>query len=259
MRRPKVSIENRREVYDFYRQYDPHPLSSKLGHALMAAAYRPVVSYTDGAEDQIGKMLDEGKQFILVSNHRNAHDQCNVAAIAHRETQLRRLRGNTSIPAKAGLFGMPLLRRSVEIMGSMPVFRAKDIRADYRDVPFNDEESDALRDSGKLLIDASINKLSKGRHLYMFPEGTRGERDTELGTLRRGIGEIACGASDDADLAIIPIGLYYNGNNFRPNMHITNPIDGPFREPVALVNHLSVVMQDALTTAASFRSNPLTA
>jgi len=221
---------------------------ARLGHVLMGMAYRPHVTYDHdgGVKSQLEDMLRNGTQLLLASNHRNIHDQFNVAAFAQHEKSLRILRGNTNIPTKSELYSSSLLRYPIDTLGSLPVFRAQSIRKDYRDVAFTEEESEALDEAGRLLIETSIHKVNSGKHLFIFPEGTRGDSDTKLGKLRGGIGEIACGVSDDIDLVIVPIGLYYNGHNFRPHMHFAEPIQGPFGDPMAVVNHLGLAMQDAL-------------
>jgi 1-acyl-sn-glycerol-3-phosphate acyltransferase len=101
--------------------------------------------------------IEPGQQYIIVSNHRSYTDI--LFAHASVRLQFRWL-------AKTSLFRIPLFGSSMKVAGYIPVERTKYISASRS-------------------LEQVKEVLSKGRSVWIFPEGTRTPRD-ELGKFKRG-------------------------------------------------------------------------
>lgn len=272
--RPPVSIETIPEVYDFYRDNQINERFANLAHRTFGRVFQSQISlWHPDAEHQLQEDLDCGAQVVLAANHLNAYDQYVVAALP---TQLdcfgTALVGNTFIPAKINLFQKDPLRWAVEQLGGIPAFRGKD----FRNVP--EEEVAGLRtDATDRLIATSVNRMDRGQHMAIFPEGTRNaEEPDRVQTLRRGIGEIACATSASDKLLILPIGMRYGqvlpadsnlpraakkirselydlNNARRAYLHIGEPLRGPFGTPEEVCDALRPALQDSLDKAIEFQ------
>lgn len=226
MSRPKVTLENYEAVYDFYRDYEPKPNLARVGHAAMSLAFKPQFEIADGAQEAITDLLDNETRLMITVNHLLDTDQYAVASMAHLVPWMRPLIGNTNIPTKQSLSKNPFLRRAIDIMGSVPVYRGSDVYV-------NGNDSERVRGqrfmATQLYYDTMAYKIDTGKHMASFPEGTR--NDTHPRTLlpiKAGLGEIMMRTNPRIQLALLPIGLWYGEDgdcNVRhPSMYISAPI-----------------------------------
>jgi 1-acyl-sn-glycerol-3-phosphate acyltransferase len=258
MKRPEVKLENYQAVYDFYKHYRSPRLAYQIGHRAMAAVYRPDVHYAPGAQDVIANHLQTGTRLILASNHVNNQDQYIVAAMAQREKVLRPMRGRTFIPAKESLFQNPLLRLGVDFMGAIPTFRQKDVSG----TDSNDETANAKqalqRSAASRLLGVSVQRITSGDHIAIFPEGTRNTGDvTQVQPAKRGISVIV-GGLEDIPVALVPTGIFYGqGDDFdkrRPTVFVDIPLGRSFLQSPSLLTDIQTSLQSSLDQAISTRN-----
>lgn len=255
MIKPEVSLSNSSDVYNFYLLYRPNRISNRLGHAAMGLLYKPNVHYQDQAEQDITERLDDGVSLIIAANHTNDLDQFQIAAMAQHQPTLRRLRGETFILAKSILFNKGrLLRYGAESMGSVPAFRRKDI-AGLKDEA---EQQEHLVRATDEMIDMAAERVAAGEHMAIFPEGTRNKEAPKIVQKnRRGMGEIACRASERTSVSIVPVGIYYgsepNYSARRPQLVIGTPIDGGFTSTEAVSSQTGEAMQACVEEAVALK------
>lgn len=202
---PEVVLENSEAVYDFYLNHQQNRLKAKGAYAVLARRYQPRVTYADGARDQLRDLIRAGRRLIISINHLSEHDPYTVAAMAWR-SPLRPIIGRVRVLAKDELFIEPELRRKVEMMGAIPVFRGKDhgIRA--------------VNAAGQRMMDISAERMSRGDDLAIFPEGTCNETDPiTVQAVGSGVGHIAFRAMKlGVEPAAVFIGLSY-GSRLSPD------------------------------------------
>ncbi|MDV7240440.1 MULTISPECIES: lysophospholipid acyltransferase family protein [Rhodococcus] len=198
MDRPEVTLENYRAVYDYYRDHQQNRVLAKLAYAMLSMKYRPRVRYADGAEEQLTELVKSGAVLLVAANHVTHSDQYTLAATAWK-TPLRRVIGRTRVLAKDELFTDPDLRKKVDMMGGIPVFRSKNYGLR------------AVADAGRLMMDVAAERLCRGDNLAIFPEGTCNESDpTRLQHINSGIGHIAKRAVDRGVApTLLSIGISY--------------------------------------------------
>lgn len=218
--RPKVELENYDAVYDFYEYYQPNETLARIGHFAMNMAFRPHITFADGAETAIQDHLNNDTRFIIPANHLSDKDQYVVAAMARQAKILRPLIGNTDIPTKPSLSHNPLLRYAIDIMGSIPVIRAKDI---------SDEETKDLQREARIRYEqVQANRIANGFHLALFPEGTRNTTDPyNVQEIKHGVGNILQ-RLPFSNVALLPVGLWYGMGDQKdmrhPEVFIGNPV-----------------------------------
>ncbi|MEV0948058.1 lysophospholipid acyltransferase family protein [Rhodococcus sp. NPDC049939] len=198
MGRPEVSLENFGEVYEFYRDHQQNRLLAKLAYASLYVIYRPRIRYAEGAKAHLEALLKSGAVLIVAANHVTHSDQYTLAATAWN-SPLRRVIGRTRVLAKDDLFVDPGLRKKLDMMGSIPVFRSKN------------HGLRAVAAAGKLMMDISAERLRRGDSLAIFPEGTCNEEDpTQLQLINSGIGHIAKRAVDrGVSPVLLSVGISY--------------------------------------------------
>lgn len=225
MGRPEVRLDNYGSVYDYYSSYDGSPAVLRAVHKACAMAYHPNSMYEDGAEQRVGELLAEDTRLLIASNHINLMDQFPIAAEVQTNPKLRPIVGNTFIPGKAPYFRNPLTRRVMDIWGVIPTFRDQEVG--------DNQEAQAKSTSAFLGICAK--KVIEGKHMFIFPEGTRNKKDpTKPGRMYPGIGKIACAASDKVLVAILTIGVWHGKESVsswrRPELVFARPLEGPFED-----------------------------
>jgi 1-acyl-sn-glycerol-3-phosphate acyltransferase len=88
--------------------------------------------------------------------------------------------GRTRVLAKDELFLEPDLRRRIEMMGGIPVFRGKN------------HGLRAVNAAGQLMIDSCAARMARGDSIAIFPEGTCNDVDpTQVQAVGSGVGHIA--------------------------------------------------------------------
>lgn len=249
MSRPSVTLDNYREVYAYYQDHQQHLVAARLLHGTLSVAYHPQVSYADGAEEKIEGLLNVSRQLVLAANHTYWADPCVVATLPRTQTLLRPLLGTTFIPSKAPIFSNLILRRIVDGLGAVPVFRVEDLEVAGEDA-HEAEQSRLLRRAGSLLLETCTVKLDGGQHMAIFPEGTRNEGDPlKVQRLHGGVGRMVCGVSQVEQPAIVPVGVHYDERSrlrLEPSVYIGEPSSEPFAKPREVMNWMRSVLQDCV-------------
>lgn len=117
MSRPKVSLENYKELYDFYESHDQNPIFARhIAHPILGKVFRPNIS-SDGDGEALEAIKDElghNRRLIVSQVHLTDLDQFVTVSLAQRVKELRSLRGNTFIPTKSSISsGTSLVERLV--------------------------------------------------------------------------------------------------------------------------------------------------
>ncbi|GAB2648837.1 lysophospholipid acyltransferase family protein [Nocardia goodfellowii] len=198
MEPPEVILENSDAVYDFYLRHQQNRLKAMAAYALLGRRYRPRISYAPGARDQVRALVKSGRPMLIAINHLSHSDPYTVAAAAWRSA-LRPIIGRVRVLAKDELFVEPEQRRKVDMMGGIPVFRGKD------------HGLRAVNAAGQLMMDICAQRLARGEHLAIFPEGTCNEVDpTQVQAVGSGVGHIAFRAHKlGAQPVLVGLGLSY--------------------------------------------------
>jgi 1-acyl-sn-glycerol-3-phosphate acyltransferase len=206
---PEVLLDNQKAVYDYYLGHRQNRLKAKAAYAILARRYQPRVRFADGAAEQLRHLVRTGRRLIISINHLSENDPYTVAAMAWR-SPLRPIIGRVRVLAKDELFVEPELRRKVEMMGAIPVFRGKDhgIRA--------------VNAAGQRMMDVCAQRMSQGDDIAIFPEGTCNETDPlRVQAVGSGVGHIAFRAMK---LGVQPAALFI-GLSYGPTL-------GPDKEGV---------------------------
>lgn len=227
MKKPEVALENFEQVYDYYLDYQQPQWGARFGHWAMSKMFHPTVEYIGNAEDLIDESINaQDERTVIIMNHLTDQDQYVISSMITDEEVFRPMIGKTFIQAKEPLFHhpnrplRPLLRRGVDIMGAVPAFRKKDV---------NDDINPGLRrDATARLIDMSIEKLRRGGHMAMFPEGTRNKDCPEtVQEFKSGLSSIIGGVAMTHQVNIVPIGFTYqlSGQSLgrRPHIAVGEP------------------------------------
>lgn len=179
MRPPEVLLDNSDEVYDFYREHRQNRLQAMGAYALLGRRYRPRVGYAAGAREAIGALIRSRTPLLVAVNHLSRLDPYTLAAAAWR-SELRPIIGRTRVLAKDELFEQAKLRRRIDMMGGIPVFRGRD------------HGLRAVNAAGQRMMDICAERLAAGDSLAIFPEGTCNYVDpAQVQAVGTGIGHIA--------------------------------------------------------------------
>lgn len=223
MRKPEVTLNNYKSVYDYYKQYKQPRTGAYIGHKVMSWMFRPQVEYNKGAEDSVYDMISGSDTRVIIAlNHLSDNDQYVVASMAIKEPAFKPMVGNTFIQSKEPLFHhpnkllRPFLRRGVDVMGAIPAFRKKDI---------SEDQADLRRLATNELIQISIDKLRSGQNMAIFPEGSRNIANPDIvQELRPGIIAVASQVALTHQVSVVPVGFTYEGNKRQPSMWVGEPI-----------------------------------
>ncbi|NLU84141.1 lysophospholipid acyltransferase family protein [Rhodococcus sp. HNM0569] len=196
--RPEVTLDNQDAVYDFYAVHRQNVPLARAAYALLGRRFRPRVAYAPGAAAGIRAALQVHRPFVVAVNHLTENDPYVLAAAAWRSA-LRPIVGRTRVLAKDELFREPALRRRIDLMGGIPVFRGKN------------HGMRAVADAGRRMMDVGAERVAAGDSLAIFPEGTCNLGDPAVLTdINSGIGHIAMRAAKrGATPVLLSIGLSY--------------------------------------------------
>ena len=164
MRPPEVLLGNSDDVYDFYRAHQQNRLQAMGAYALLGRRYRPRISYADGARTALRALIRARTPLLIAVNHLSRLDPYTLAASAWR-SELRPVIGRTRVLAKDELFVEDKLRRRIDMMGGIPVFRG------------TDHGLRAVNAAGQRMMDICAERLADGDNLAVFPEGTCNDVD----------------------------------------------------------------------------------
>lgn len=220
MKRPKVSIDNRKEAYAYFAERRPRERNSRILHGFFGLLYRPRVEY-EGDPEEIRQHFDDGGQVFLYSDHKKLSDAFVLAALAKQQPALQPLMENTVITGKSPIFKwyMRLLRPFVDDFPTIPAFRGKEFKK-YADKhpELLKEEVDAIRAETKEgVVDANVQMANEGMNVAMFPQGSRSSDD-----VKSGMGAIACRLANPDNMKALCIGISYEGTGktLSPNVYI---------------------------------------
>lgn len=247
MKRPEVTLENYQNLYQYYQQTEQSSKWLQCVHSILARIYNPKVEWDEDSREAISKRLAAGSRFIIASNHLVIADQFPIAAALRQEESLRPIIGNTFVPAKAPYYQQwytKSLRPALDKLGAIPVFRSSEA-----------DKGRALQaEATRLFIATAAGKIIAGNHMFIFPEGTRNrENPTEIGRIHKGIGRIACTASAETPVSVLPMGLWYGDADSRqwlsPTLYIGEPFDGPFEYPTEVTEPLREKLSECVASA----------
>ncbi|NNH70907.1 1-acyl-sn-glycerol-3-phosphate acyltransferase [Nocardia uniformis] len=198
MERPKVVLENNDAVYEFYRKHQQPRLQAKGAYWLLSRRFQPRITYAPGARERLREFVSRGRPVLISINHLSQLDPYTVGAAAWRSA-LRPIIGRTRVLAKDELFLEDKLRRRIDMMGGVPVFRGKD------------HGLRAVNAAGQQMIDLCAERMAAGDSVALFPEGTCNLVDpAEVQSVGSGIGHIAFRAKKlGADPVLVSMGLSY--------------------------------------------------
>ncbi|MCL2532999.1 MAG: 1-acyl-sn-glycerol-3-phosphate acyltransferase [Nocardiaceae bacterium] len=242
---PEVTLDNYEDVYRFYLDHQQNRILAKAAYAALSARFRPRVRYADGARERLRGLLASGTPLIVVANHLSDRDQYTLAATAW-QTPLRRAIGRTRVLAKDELFAEPGMRRKVDMMGSIPVFRSKN------------HGLRAVADAGRRMMEISAERLARGDVLAIFPEGTCNEGDpTRLQQINSGVGHIAVKARKlGAAPALLSIGISYGPAADRgrsATVYVGDPVVDLPTTPMDITRLVTERLQHAVDEAVAGR------
>ncbi|NNH74442.1 1-acyl-sn-glycerol-3-phosphate acyltransferase [Nocardia uniformis] len=198
MERPEVVLENSDAVYEFYRDHQQNRWQARGAYALLARRYRARVAYAPAARERLRELVSQRRPLLISINHLSQLDPYTVAAAAWSSV-LRPVIGRTRVLAKDELFLEEKLRRRIDMMGGIPVFRGKD------------HGLRAVNAAGQQMIDVCAERLRRGDGVAVFPEGTCNNVDpTQVQSVGSGIGHIGFRAMKlGAQPVLVSLGLSY--------------------------------------------------
>jgi len=150
--------------------------------------------------------------------------------------------------ARHGLFRWPIVGRLMRALGTVPIYRASDLKG-------GDDET--RRNANRESLDALAQAVCDGRFAALFPEGVSHD-DPFLQELKTGAARLyyrakhLC-AHDGGAPVIIPVGLHYDDKtSFRSDALVE------FHAPLELSAELSAPIPESDTEALRLRSSELT-
>ncbi|WP_045821218.1 lysophospholipid acyltransferase family protein [Williamsia herbipolensis] len=192
-----VTLENADAVYRYYAEHQQPRWKSRFAYFYLARTYRPRVGFDGDARGMIAALIRSGVPMVICANHLTDRDQFILAATAWRSTLRPRI-GHTRVLAKDELFVDPGQRAKIDMMGGIPVFRAK-----------NHDTRTAVA-AGRQMIDICVERAAAtGDSIAIFPEGTRNENPAVLLPIASGVGHIGSGIARRTPVALVSIGIAY--------------------------------------------------
>ncbi len=156
----------------------------------MGLFYRGLYYFVKGIYYFVYNIKTEGKEnipegnFIIAANHRSFADPPVLAVTAGC--------AKFSFVAKKSLFRFPPFAWLIRALGAFPI-----------------EKGDVS------IVDKSVGKITEGRNLVIFPEGTR-HKDGKVGKAKTGVVLIAARSG----VPVVPVGIVY-GKKLRFRSRIT--------------------------------------
>lgn len=237
----KVTVENADKVYDFYTDHQQPRLKATFAYFALAAKFRPRVSFDGSARSELKQMVAQDVRLIICINHLSSKDQYIAAATVAR-SPIRRLIGRIRVLAKNDLFDDPKQKANLDMMGCIPVFRARD----------NHPETAAA--ASRRMISVCVERGVRGDSIAVFPEGTRNDIDpSTLLPLASGVGQIAVGIAAQARVAVVPMAIAYrDGTRVGADVVLGRPREVSAGETVAdVTGALRGHLQDAVDLACA--------
>lgn len=243
--RPKVTFDNHKAVYDFYKDHRPRPSTRAFLYGVVGKILAPQPKYIGKAQEQISDLEESGRTAVLVSDHTSLLDPLHLAALIRREKPFWWLQGNAFIPAKIGLFKYPVVRHIIDGLDGIPVARTKDVK---KEESKNGGKPVATRAMGIEFFDVCTHRLNQGQNMAVFPEAERNTVDaTKLQPLESGPGKLVCDVTDIEQPALVPMSIHYNklfhGKFRAPDIFIGEPSVEPFNHRKEVIAWLAPALQ----------------
>jgi len=214
---------------------------------VMHTLYRSEMHYVGDAEETIPAHLQSGGSILISPYHQSLADTPTLAGIGCEKPFIT-LKGTTNIPAKAEMFGWPLVGRFVPHMRAHPTFRGADFAPD--------DAGQALRkEVGHAVVALNIDNIDAGGNDAMFGRGTRDKtRSGQAGPLRKGIGRISTGVKNPENLLVVTAGIAYRWYHLRlrPLVVINEPFCPAGMTVEEVVEEAEIRTQEATDLAFLF-------
>ncbi len=247
------TLENYKQVYDHFVEYEPNGLLVGLAANGLRKAYNPNVTLDDTTKELVAAYVDAEQPLIFASNHLRIDDQFVIGAAIEAVPAMREARKRgIFVPAKFEYFNGGKLtfitKPFTETLGGVPVFRRKGIVPEQ--MPLFDEATDAF-------IDMSAQKLALGQSMIIFPEGTRNKEDAKrVQKIYQGVAKTALLACElGVEPLIIPTAVSYDSALFGmrgPALRFGDPIEAARGGSVtSITNRLAKRMQKTLDELAA--------
>lgn len=217
MTRPKVTLENHKRVYEWYRDNGQSTAFAKFGHYAVAMIHRPETTADAGAGHGISALLDTHARLILVANHIDARDVTVLPAVAGSYKPLRPIIGEARIVAKQEMFngeffggsvnpavkkvGGFAMRRVGDALGMIPAMRGSSNQ---------NADKTVLVKAHQELAETVGYFLKRGVHIALFGEGTRNRDNPEIvQPIKSGLMHMIEEVDPAIKIAVVPIGIWY--------------------------------------------------
>lgn len=246
MKKPELDIENFQAVYDYYDAYNGNERVLRAAMKLSQLIYRTHPVYLDNCDKTYNYLSEEGYRYIFASNHQNFWDQFAIADTILQSDHFTDVYGNVSTPTKRGHYKW-YTRRVFDWAGSIPAYRKQDTEGVSKELRGQATER---------MIEVAANKVIKlGRHIMIFPEGTRNNKtmnSAQLQTVRQGTMRIAQ-KIDEADIkvAVVPMAVWW-GNKKEDNRRILSPatvVAPPILGPFISQEEANITLTDSMRYA----------
>ena len=236
-----IDISEADQVYAHYLEHQQDRRDALLKYGYLALRYRPRVRFAEPTGKQaLTALIESGVRLVISINHISEVDPYVVAAAAFR-SPLRSLIGRTRILAKDELFVDEELRRKIDSMGGIPVFRAKS------------HGTRVAAEAGLKMIDTCAERMSRGDSIAVFPEGTCNLEDpATVAPIGSGVAHIAVRAQNTGcRVALVNMGLSYPHHNHRNAMVVMGtPTElAPRARPAAVARQIRLDLQRVVDLA----------
>jgi 1-acyl-sn-glycerol-3-phosphate acyltransferase len=249
MKMPELVPDNYVDIYKFFEDFEPNRRVQNFGFAIMNAVCDMQVQYAPGSDSTIHDHLSNSGSVLLSANHQSAADIPVIANIVN-EDPFEGMRSTTIIPAKAEMFGWPVIGRLFPHMSAHPAFRSKDFK--------RDKEGMALgRNVTEEMIRLNVDHINNGGNCAIFPEATRNRNNPrEILSLGAGLGRIATGIECPSKLLVVPLGIAYKPTRlrFHPVVVVGDPFSPEDMTKSEVRRETSLRMQASVTNAFEFVS-----
>jgi len=214
-------------------------------HKVLGWLYSSRIQFLDGAEAEIQEAEADDTHIVFVGTHTSMHDPFHLGGAMEREESLHWLRGRTFEPAKPILFKIPGVRQAIDSLDAVPAFRSKDAKT-------SDEKKLQL-EATKSFLGVCVDKITNDGVMIIYPKGGREKKKRDqVEGFKGGTGRIACEASKQVNVALLPVAINYRRRFFKwrnADIVFGNLIHGPFENRQAVTKQSIQSLQYGLDRA----------